>query len=115
MADESPLPQERRSYPRVRALYLVHYVTDSEAFERTSAKIGRTLDISSAGVRLEIYEAIAPGTDVEVEIALGDLVFSTRGKTVHTLETDSGIFIAGIEFEQLHPELVPMIDGTTSR
>ena len=109
MGSEIKQPADRRNHPRVRALYLVNYITNSDSFEKTSTKIGRTLDISSAGVRLEVYEEIVPDSDVEVEIAIGDLIFAARGRYVHSQETDSAIFIAGIQFEQPHPELVKML------
>ena len=114
MTQDHQPSRERRNHPRVKALYLVSYVTDTGGIQKTSAEIGRTLDISSAGVRLEVYERIAPNSDVEVEIAIGDTIFSTRGKFVYARETDSGIFIAGIEFTQLHPELLTMLDNTAS-
>ena len=111
MTQEHQPHRERRIHPRVQALYLVSYVTDTGDLQKKSAEIGRTLDISSAGIRLEVYERIAPNSDVEVEIAIGEMMFSTRGKFVYARETDCGIFIAGIEFTQRHPELVAMIDN----
>jgi hypothetical protein len=100
---------ERRTYPRVRALYLVTYTTDKDGFTKTSANIGRTLDISSSGTRLEVYEKIAPDTRVEVEIDIRDTIFAAGGKCVHAREIDTGIYVAGIEFYEVHAELAAIL------
>jgi hypothetical protein len=104
---------ERRKYPRVRALHLVTYSAQSGSVQKIPASIGRTLDLSSSGTRLEVYQRIDPHCELEVEIAVGDTIFSTHGKYIHSSPIAEGIYTVGIEFDQLHPEIVALIDQAT--
>jgi hypothetical protein len=110
MVDETGSFVERRKYPRIKALHLVAYSASDGGIQKFPAAIGRTLDISSAGARLEVYQYIAPDTALEVEIAVGNDIFATPGKYIHSSMIDQGIYIVGIEFDRLHPDIVALID-----
>lgn len=67
--------------------------------------MGRTLNISAVGVKVEAYQHIPPGSRMELEIAVEDQVLSVQGKVVHSTETESGRYSMGIEFDELQEEL----------
>ena len=115
MADKPETPIDRRKCPRVKALHLVTYVAKEGRVRKSTAAIGRTLDISPAGTRIEVYDPIDPGSDMEVEIAVDDKVISTLGKFVHSSETDDGIYVVGIEFDRAHPELFTLLEEAVDR
>jgi c-di-GMP-binding flagellar brake protein YcgR len=46
-------------------------------------EIGRTLDISEHGLRVETADALELGVDLELQIAAGERLIEARGRVVH--------------------------------
>jgi len=67
--------------------------------------MGRTLDISPVGVRIEVYRDIKIDSIMEMEIGLKELNFSVQGKVVRVQEVDKKVYILGIQFDEFQPEL----------
>lgn len=61
--------------------------------------MGRTLNISTAGLGIEIFTEIPVGEAMEMEVALGDEIIPLRGRVVHSHPLESGGFYVGIEFD----------------
>ena len=92
---------ERRRYARIRSFSLV-------AFDDTDfgACMGRTLDISPGGMRVETFDPVPPGAKREIEVAVGDRIFVTQGTAVHSEKPRKGAYSAGIRFDRLRPDIV---------
>jgi hypothetical protein len=67
--------------------------------------MARTLDISPKGARVEVYEPIAPESDMEIEIAIEELVLSFLGRVVHSAATSGGKYVLGIHFNEMQERL----------
>jgi hypothetical protein len=94
---DQELPQsERRSSPRVRALY--HVVITSDGLrEELSVTVGRTVDVSETGVRLETPGHLCIDDNVRLEIAVEETVVKASGRVVHAARIGE-LIEAGIEF-----------------
>ncbi|MCP4687786.1 MAG: hypothetical protein GY859_07030 [Desulfobacterales bacterium] len=96
---------ERRTYPRVKKLYLVSYIGKEEGRQTTPVSMGRTLDISQAGVNLEIFQPIDPGAEMELEIGIKELTLGAMGTVTRYKKTGDGQYALGIRFNNPLTEL----------
>ena len=67
--------------------------------------MGRTLDISSTGVRVEVFQQTAPKTLMEMEIGVDESILPVQGKVVHAEKTGENVYVIGIQFDELQAEL----------
>lgn len=96
---------EKRRFARLKSLYLISYVNKEKGVQRCGISMARTLDISPAGVRVEVYQQVNPDSIMEMEIAIEETIFSQRGIVIHSEQTANGNYIIGIEFDKIKPEL----------
>lgn len=100
MAENASGKEEKRGTPRVQKLFMIAYVSQDEQPTRTPLSLGRTIDISSSGVGMEVYREIAVGTVMEMEIDLSDLPVPAWGKVVRIDPLDNGNYRIGIRFDE---------------
>ena len=105
MSHEGDDKVEKRSYPRVKKLYLISYINKTEGHQTSPVSMGRTLDISPIGVRVEVYRNIKIDSIMEMEIDLKDFNLSVQGKVVRVQEIDKKVYVLGIQFNEYQPEL----------
>jgi hypothetical protein len=94
----------QRRYPRINKLYLIAYVNREGEDQRTPVSIGKVLDISPAGLGVEVYEDIRTGSVMEMEIDLQDTLVAVQGKVVHVRKEEGGRIILGVEFNESREE-----------
>jgi|GEM_PF-2137402 len=100
---------EQRTAPRINKLSFISFVKREEDEQKCPISLGRTLNISTTGLGIEIFQEIAPGSTMEMEIALGDEIIPVRGKVVHGSEAESGCWHLGIEFDQVQEKLAAVV------
>lgn len=96
---------EQRTTPRISKLSFISFVKKEGDEQKCPISLGRTLNISTTGLGIEIFQEIAPGSTMEMEIALGDEIIPVRGRVVHGSEPESGCWHLGIEFDQVQEKL----------
>ena len=96
------MPTEQRTTPRVNKLSFISFVSREGEEQKSPVSLGRTLNISSTGVGIEIFREIATGSTMEMEIALGEEIIPVRGKVVRSHVLEGGGIYLGIEFD--HPQ-----------
>ncbi len=99
-----PPDEDARNHPRVDVLYLITYVNKENDVQQTPISMGRALDISPAGVRLEVFEPVHVGSEMEVQIAVRETRLAIRGRVIHAAEED-GKQVLGVKFDELQKEL----------
>jgi len=99
-------PEEKRDYPRVNKLYLISYIPKEGGRQTSPVSMGRTLDISPSGVRIEVFQPINVESEMEMEIAMEDSQFSVKGKVVRSLESGKDVYILGIHFDDVCDDLI---------
>ena len=96
--------REKRSSRRIRSLNLTSYTPRKGEEQQYIVSIGRTLDVSEGGVRVETHRKLANGTELEMDIAIEDRIITAKGEVVHTEELKNGLFGTGIRFSAISDE-----------
>lgn len=98
MAEER---NNRRSVPRVRSVNLVSVAQFDEQGFRSDLSVGRTLDLSPRGVRVELNRALPLRSAVRLSLALGDEIVEIEGTVCHLEVLDDRKCSMGLRFERL--------------
>jgi len=89
--------KDKRRFIRVHSLNLSYVLLDNdEEFEQQT--MGRTLDVSEAGIRLETHMPVEVGRYMLLSIGLENEVVDIRGRVVHSGENTDGKYELGVEF-----------------
>jgi hypothetical protein len=108
-APESP-PPDRRNQPRVETINLVNVASFSVAGLRTDMEVGRTLDLSRDGMRLEMHHHVRVRSVLVLSLALAGRLVEVHG-TVRSLEVlQDNVYALGIQFLDLPRESRNAID-----
>ncbi len=100
----------QRHFPRIRNVLLVEISRFDEQGFRADLATGRTLDLSSGGVRLELHHPLPLRSVVGLTLALGNELIQVRGKVVYLEEVDEFRCAMGIEFTDLDDKGVDLLD-----
>lgn len=97
--------QERRRHARIDSLNLTSIVPKEGNAPIAQVSMARTLDLSPAGAKIEVYQEIDFGTRVELDIAVGEEITRVHGIVVHVEPTEPGGYLLGIEFDEAQSAL----------
>ncbi len=113
MNGNNPVSGKERQYPRVNKLFFISYIAREKGEQKTPVSMGRTLNLSSTGIGMEVYQKLGVGSNVEMDIDVEDYNLSVQGKVVHIHTLDEGKYYVGIQFnepeEKLHEKLTPFL------
>ena len=90
--------REKRGSPRIRSLNLTSYVPKKDEQQEYIISIGRTLDVSEGGAKIETHRKLDRGVELELAIAVEDQIISARGEVLYSTELGHGLFGTGIRF-----------------
>jgi len=96
--------REKRASPRIRSLNLASYVPKKDEQQEYIISIGRTLDVSEGGAKIETHRKLDRGLQLELEIAVEDQIISARGEVLYSTELADGLFGTGIRFTAIAKE-----------
>jgi len=94
---------EKRSYIRMDSLHLLDYLTIDRDGQQTNYSMGRTLDISEHGLKLEVTHAMSPGDTLLITVGLEEDLVDITGEVIHC-EQEANRYILGIEFSDISDE-----------
>ena len=94
---------EKRRFIRYDALHLLDYNVMARDGSKGIYSMGRTLDVSIDGIRMEIRDQLKPGTLLLVTVGLEDNLIELLGEVTHT-ESKAGRYISGISFQRMTKE-----------
>ena len=94
---------DKRKHERIRSLHL-SYVCLDENDNIVKQGMGRTLNISEAGILLETHFPIESRYIVQLTIGLEEDLIDIRGKPIHIRSNDAGKYEIGIHFLELNQE-----------
>lgn len=100
---------ERRREPRERTFQLVNVSLVNRAGERDQS-LGRTLDLSRGGLRVELDHDVSPGTRVQVDLALREALVSAPAEVRSVEPARDGGYLLGLEFVDLDDGCFHRID-----
>ena len=96
--------KERRQSNRIGSLNLSYVLVDGDIGEAQMQTMGRTLDVSENGIRLETHIAVDTGSSILVSIGLGNEVVDIKGRSVHSEKNESGKYELGIKFLDINAD-----------
>jgi len=87
---------DQRKFIRISSLNLSYVLIDGEG-DADRQTMGRTLDVSEAGIRLETHLPVEVGRHLMLSVGLEDDVVDIKGHVVHAGKNQHGKFELGIE------------------
>lgn len=94
---------EHRHFIRKQSLHLLDYLIIDNNGLQTTYSMGRTLDVSENGIKLETTQKISKGDTLLITIGLEDDLIDLRGEVIHTEDLDKR-YITGVEFRDISEE-----------
>ena len=94
---------EQRKFIRYDALHLLDYLVLDEKGETGDYSMGRTIDVSIDGIKLETNTPLKIGTRLLITVGLENDLVDLEGRTTHTSSQD-GRFISGVGFLKISKE-----------
>ncbi len=93
--------KENRKHVRVDSVNLLNFEYFGENQEKESQGMGRTLNLSEAGLLLETNSLLAEDLELSLNIGLKEEILSVNGKVIYSEAGDTGMFKCGIHFENV--------------
>lgn len=103
------MPTEQRTTPRINKLSFITFVKTDGDEQKCPISLGRTLNISTTGLGIEVFQQIEVDSDMEMEISLGGEVIPVNGKVVRSSELENGSYYLGIQFDQIQEKLATVV------
>ncbi len=91
---------EKRKFIRYDALHLLDYIVMDKDGNKGVYSMGRTLDVSVDGIKMEIQNRFDIGTLLLITVGLEDNLIDLLGEVTHTSARD-GRFLSGIVFRRI--------------
>lgn len=95
---------DRRRAPRFERVSLVHLVRRGEDGSEEELATGRTLNLSTLGIRLGLDHPLPLGSELELTLLLGGELVDALGTVLYQEEEAEGQHSVGIRFHDLDPE-----------
>lgn len=95
---------ERRRAERRYSLNFLEFAVIGENGEILFREMGKTLNVSSTGIKLETPALLEAGQIVQVTLGLKDDMIDLTGKVAHTTVFGPEMFSAGIQFTRMDDE-----------
>jgi hypothetical protein len=96
-------PREQRKFIRYDALHLLDYLVLDEEGNPGTYSMGRTIDVSVDGLKLETTTALKTATRLLITLGIEDDLVDLEGRTTHAHPQD-GRYISGITFLKISKE-----------
>lgn len=90
--------KEFRKHDRFDALNLLSYFCVDAENQTVHQGMGRTLNVSETGIRLETHTPLDPANTISLTIGLGEDLIDIRGRLVYSGSNQEGKYETGIEF-----------------
>lgn len=96
-------PKEKRKYIRLGSLNLLDYLIIDKEGRQTTHSMGRTLDLSENGLRLETTNEICIGDTLLITVGLKDDLIDLMADVTHAEKVDDR-YHSGVEFIDISDE-----------
>ncbi len=94
--------KEQRKFIRHDALHLLDYIIIDEQGNTGQYSMGRTIDVSVDGIKLETVYPIEANTRLLITLGIEDDLVDLEGKTTHAQPSDDR-FVSGVTFLKVNP------------
>lgn len=97
------IPAEHRKFIRYDSLHLLDYLVIDEDGNPGVYSMGRTIDVSVDGLKLETAQPLETNTLLSVTVGLEDDLIELQGRTTHA-NPFNGRYLSGITFIKINKE-----------
>lgn len=94
---------EKRKFIRLDSLHLLNYVLINEEGDESDSSMGRTLDVSINGIKIETVKEIPQDSSLIITLGIEENLVDISGRTTHIRKQD-GRYTSGIEFLKVTTE-----------
>ncbi|MGB3209641.1 MAG: PilZ domain-containing protein [Desulforhopalus sp.] len=95
--------REQRKFIRYDSLHLLDYIILDEEGNPGTYSMGRTIDVSIDGLKLETANPLQSDTRLLITVGIEDDLIDLEGRTTHALPHD-GRYISGVTFLKINKE-----------
>jgi len=95
--------REQRKFIRYDSLHLLDYIILDEEGNPGTYSMGRTIDVSLDGLKLETTSPFKADTRLLITVGIEDDLVDLEGRTTHGLPVD-GRYVSGITFLKITKE-----------
>jgi len=95
--------KEQRKFTRHNVRHLLDFTTTDDRGKKTSFHMGRVLDISLGGMKIETPIDLSISSRVEITTGIAENLVDLVGKVTHTHKR-KGRFVSGIQLLSISPE-----------
>ena len=93
--------QEKRQAPRRPSDHLISYTHLDEDKKPDDVGMGKTLDVSASGVKIQTHNKFPVGTNFEMLIAVEEELIEAKGRIVHGSRVEDDFYNMGISFTEI--------------
>ena len=94
---------EKRKFTRLDSVHLLGYLIVDQAGVSGRYAMGRTLDVSLNGLKLETVHPLKPSDNLEITVGVEEDLVDLLARITHTKPTGNR-FVSGIEFIKMPSE-----------
>lgn len=94
---------EKRKYIRWDSIHLLDYVLIEPDGSRGRYSMGRTLDVSLNGIKMETVYRLPADSEIEITVGIEEDLIDLTGRVTHT-NVRGGRYVSGIEFVRMSAE-----------
>ncbi|MCK5228647.1 MAG: PilZ domain-containing protein [Desulfobulbaceae bacterium] len=105
------MSDNNREYPRIDMLNLLSYECMDDEGSPLLQGMGRILDISRGGVKIETHVKIELRSLVLMKIGFKDEIIDVKGEVVYCRKVESAMFESGVRFLGVNDRLIQIIEG----
>lgn len=93
--------EEKRTVSRTDSINFVSYSYLNNKQKIVVEELGRTLDISLGGIKLEVPDEKVPENKILLHVALEEVVIKIEGVIAHVVKNANGLSEVGIRFDNI--------------
>lgn len=91
---------ENRKYIRLDSLHLLDYLIVDREGRQTTYSMGRTLDVSEHGMKLEVNHTVNSGDTLLITVGIENDLVDLTGEVIHCKKNNK-LYVLGIEFSDI--------------
>ena len=93
--------EDSRKSIRLLALNLVSFTYFNEQGDSEDTGMGRTLDLSTGGIKLEVNRNYPISSEIEINLQIKENIIRARGVVAHVDELKNGKIGIGVRFSKI--------------
>ena len=100
----------RREHQRIESLNLLKYAIYDQEDLKIADGMGRTLNIASGGIKIELCSLLEKGKIVNIKLALKEKLITVLGEIVYCKLGENKFYEAGIHFIDVPSDILKLIN-----